>query len=125
MPPWVTAVSPSGSATEQGVPSCCEGWCSQCRSNCTHGGRRRPEATETYACGSRGNLSFDSAQILFVLAVLANVAYCAAHAVDVVLQLSTYRPFWLRVRWALLALGITFAAILANFFARGFFASGG
>ena len=70
---------------------------------------------------SRDSLSFDTAQGLFVLAVLANIAYCGAHVVDIVLQLSTYRARWLRARWVLLAIGIAFAAVLANFFSRGFF----
>ena len=73
---------------------------------------------------SRGSLSFDLLQGLFVLAVLANVAYCAAHIVDIVLQLSSYRATWLRFRWILLAIGVAFAAVLANFFSRGVFANG-
>lgn len=73
---------------------------------------------------SRSSLSFDLLQGLFVLAVLANVAYCAAHIVDIVLQISAYRTTWLRVRWILLAIGVAFAAVLANFFSRGLFANG-
>ena len=73
---------------------------------------------------SRSSLSFDLLQGLFVLAVLANVAYCAAHIVDIVLQISAYRTMWLRVRWILLAIGIAFAAVLANFLSRGVFAHG-
>lgn len=59
-----------------------------------------------------------------MLAVLANVAYCVAHMVDIVLQFSDYRTTWIRFRWVLLAIGVAFAAVLASFFSRGFFASG-
>jgi hypothetical protein len=61
-------------------------------------------------------------QGLFVLAVLANVAYCAAHLVDVVAQLSAFRMQWLKLRWILLLAGSAFAAVLANFFSQGIFA---
>lgn len=71
---------------------------------------------------SRQFLSGDGIQLLFVLATLANVAYCAAYVVDVVAQLSSFRPAWLRLRWIILLIGVVFAAILANFFSRGLFA---
>ena len=71
--------------------------------------------------GSREALGADGLQLLFLLAVLANIAYCAAYVVDVVAQLSSFRPAWLRLRWILLLVGVTFAAILANFFSRGLF----
>jgi hypothetical protein len=64
---------------------------------------------------------FDLAQGMFLLAVLANIAYCAAYPVDVLAQLSGFRATWLRVRWSLLAVGLLFAAILAHFIARGIF----
>jgi len=67
------------------------------------------------------HLNFDTLQTLFVLAVLANVAYCAAYPVDIAAQLSALRDTWLRWRWGLLAVGLIFAAILANFFSRGIF----
>jgi len=67
-------------------------------------------------------LTFDTIQVLFVLAVLANVAYCAAYLVDVLAQLSTFRGTWLRLRWVLFVVGLIFAAILTNFFSRGLFA---
>ncbi len=68
-------------------------------------------------------LTFDTAQVLFVLAVLANVAYCAAYLVDVLTQLSAFRATWLRLRFLLLAIGCIFGAILANFIAHGLFAT--
>ena len=63
---------------------------------------------------SRSALSFGTLECLFVLAVLANVAYCAAHAVDIVVQLSTFRTRWRRLRWVLLVIGILFGGVLAN-----------
>jgi len=71
--------------------------------------------------GARSALTFDLLQGLFVLAVLANVAYCAAYVVDVAAQLSTFRELWLRFRWILLLIGLAFAAVLANFFSHGIF----
>lgn len=74
--------------------------------------------------GARSGLTFDTLQGLFVLAVLANVAYCSAYVADVIVQLTAYRPVWLRFRWALLLVGLVFASILANFFSHGVFAHG-
>jgi len=70
---------------------------------------------------SASRVSADLAMGLFVLAVLANVAYCAAYPIDVVMQHSDYRATWLRARWLLLAIGIAFASVIAQFFARMLF----
>ena len=70
---------------------------------------------------SRREFSFDTLQALIALAVLANIAYCAAYPVDVLIQLSAYRATWLRLRWLLLTTGLVFAAILTNFFSGGLF----
>ena len=70
---------------------------------------------------SLGSLNFDLAQGLFLLAVLANVAYCAAYVADIPAQLSGFRDTWLRLRWLLLVAGLIFAAIIARFFSAGFF----
>ena len=70
---------------------------------------------------SRAALTFDTAQILFVLAVLANGAFCAAYVVDVFAQYSGLRATWLRFRWVLLVVGLLFAAVLTNFIAVGLF----
>lgn len=76
-------------------------------------------------CGNlpkaRFDLTFNTVQGLFVLAVLANVVYCASYVADVVAQLTSYRPVWLRFRWALLLIGLAFASVLVNFFSHGFF----
>ena len=71
--------------------------------------------------GSRARLNVDVVLLLFVLAVLANVAYCAAYLVDVVAQLSTFRITWLRYRWALFLIGVAFAGALTYFFSSGLF----
>ena len=66
-------------------------------------------------------LSFDGVLWLFILAVLANVAYCAAYLADLFLQFSHYRPQ--RGRWRVLiaVVGFTFAAVLTRFFALAMF----
>jgi len=51
---------------------------------------------------------------LFALAVLANVAYCAAYVPDVFAQLSGFGDRWRRHRWAVLAIGCGFAAVIAR-----------
>ncbi|MDQ3287598.1 MAG: hypothetical protein M3Q42_04930 [Pseudomonadota bacterium] len=63
--------------------------------------------------------SVDFFLALFLLAVLANVAFCAAYPADLFVQRSGLRPALGRVRWALLAVGIVFAGVLAQFIARG------
>ena len=58
---------------------------------------------------------------VLVLAVLANLCYCAAYVADLFAQFSGFREVWLRRRWLLLAIGIVFAAVLTRFFALGLF----
>jgi hypothetical protein len=70
---------------------------------------------------SRNAVSIDKGLGLFLLAVLANVAYCAAYPVDVMIQSSGFRETWLRYRWLLLILGICFAGVVTQFFVRGMF----
>ena len=53
--------------------------------------------------------------LLFVLGVLANVCYCAAYAVDIPLQVSSFAPRWRRWRWSLWLTGMLFAAVLASY----------
>ena len=71
---------------------------------------------------SRKVLSLDVALIGFLLAVLANVAYCAAYLPDVLVQSSGYQAEWRRYRWVVFAIGLLFAAILTRFFAMSVFA---
>ena len=66
-------------------------------------------------------VTIDTALFLFLLAVLANVAYCAAYVVDVFVQASAFRDQWNRFRWPLFALGTAFAAVTARYFALGLF----
>jgi len=54
---------------------------------------------------------------LFVLAVVANVLYCAAYVADVFIQLSGFRAQRDRWRLALLLVGCAFAAALTLFVA--------
>jgi hypothetical protein len=60
---------------------------------------------------------------LFILAVLANIAYCAAYPADIVAQMSGFRDLWLRLRSILFLIGLVFASILARWFAMSFFSS--
>jgi hypothetical protein len=69
--------------------------------------------------GSRARLNMGLALFLFVLAVLANVAYCTSYLVDVVAQLSAVRTTWLRYRWVLFLIGVAFAGALTYFFSTG------
>jgi hypothetical protein len=70
---------------------------------------------------SKAILTLDSILGLFLLAVLANVAYCTAYLADVFAQWSSYRDLWRRFRWILFAVGMLFAGILTRFIAMGIF----
>jgi hypothetical protein len=84
-------------------------------------------ATVVLACfwiadpASKSILSVDLALVVFLMAVLANVAYCAVYVVDVFTQASGYRDLWRRYRWTLFAIGTAFAGVLTRFFALGMF----
>ena len=73
---------------------------------------------------SKQTLTPDALLFLFELAVLANVAYCAAYVVDVFVQMSGFREQWWAYRWMLFLIGMSFAAILARFWALGMFHPG-
>ena len=64
----------------------------------------------------------DAIFALFILAVLANIAYCAAYIADIVAQMSGFRDLWLRLRWIVFLIGLAFASILTRWFTMGFFA---
>jgi hypothetical protein len=72
---------------------------------------------------SKSNLSVDAILFIFLLVVLANVAYCAAYLVDVFAQASGYRETWRKNRWVLFAIGLLFAGVLTRFWAVAMFAS--
>ncbi len=74
---------------------------------------------------SKTMLSVDFCLGLFLLAVLANVAYCAAYVVDIFAQASGFREVWQRFRWLLFAIGTTFAAIITRFISMGMFVKQG
>ena len=71
---------------------------------------------------SRGSLTVDSLLSLFLLAVAANLCYCASYVADVFAQLSGFRAEWRRWRGGLLVIGLGFAGVLTRLFSLGFFA---
>jgi len=70
---------------------------------------------------SRQMAGINGILLLFLLAVLANVAYCAAYVVDLFAQLSGFREEWRRYRWILFAIGLAFASVLTRFWSMGLF----
>lgn len=52
---------------------------------------------------------------LAVLALLANLCYCAAYIVDIPIQRSSFCAVWKRRRWGLLVMGTLFAIVLASY----------
>jgi len=70
---------------------------------------------------SRQKLSFDLLLGLFILAVLANIAYCAVYVADLFVQFSGLDAAWRRGRIALLIVGTAFAATIAHFVVQGSF----
>ena len=68
-------------------------------------------------------VSIDSVLVLFLLVVLANVAYCAAYLVDIFVSASNYREQWQSRRWIIFVIGLLFAGIITRFFAVGMFQS--
>jgi len=70
---------------------------------------------------SKAVLSIDFALGLFLLAVGANIAYCAAYLADVFVQASGFREVWQRMRWVLFVIGTLVAAIITRFISMGMF----
>lgn len=58
---------------------------------------------------------WDSFVVLLVLAVLANLCYCAAYVADLSMQYSSFRELWRRWRWTLWLGGTLFAILFANY----------
>jgi hypothetical protein len=73
---------------------------------------------------SRSLLRRDALLGFFLLAVLANICYCAVYAVDLFVQFSGVRGVWPKWRWLVLGTGTAFAAVIAHFITMGFFRSG-
>src|SRR5262245_23238706 len=57
---------------------------------------------------SKAALNADTGFFCFILAVLANVAYCAAYAADLFVQFAGLRAYWGRSRWVVLLVGTAF-----------------
>jgi hypothetical protein len=70
--------------------------------------------------GSKRTVTLDFIFLLFLLAVLANVCYCAAYVVDIFAQTSGFRDVWQRYRLILFLLGTAFAGIITRFWAMAF-----
>lgn len=73
---------------------------------------------------SRATLTLDNCLGIFLLAVLANVAYCAAYAVDLFVQFSGLGQAKTWGRPLVLTVGTLFAATITHFFASTFFVPG-
>lgn len=63
----------------------------------------------------RAALTLSSLLLLAILALLANVCYCAAYLVDIPMQRSSLSTMWRRRRWGLWLMGTLFAIVLANY----------
>jgi hypothetical protein len=66
-----------------------------------------------------GHASLDKFLQLFMLSVLANIAYCAAYPVDLLAQASEFKLTWVKWRWVLWIIGTLFGSIWAYFIVRG------
>jgi hypothetical protein len=64
-------------------------------------------------------LTFDLFLVLFLLAVLANICYCAVYAVDLFVRFSGLQAAWEKGRILVLLVGTAFAAVIAHFFSSG------
>jgi hypothetical protein len=73
---------------------------------------------------SKGMISLNFALVLFMMAVLANVAYCAAYVVDLFAQISGFRELWQKYRWLLFLVGVIFAGIITRFWSLAVFSPG-
>jgi hypothetical protein len=70
---------------------------------------------------SKSAITVDFALGMFLLAVVANIAYCAAYVVDIFAQASGFREVWRRYRKVLFVIGTLFASIITRFVAMGMF----
>ena len=70
---------------------------------------------------SKETLNINFLLWIFMLAVLANVAYCAAYLPDLFAQMSGVRDLWFQYRWILFVVGVAFAAVITRFFAMAMF----
>jgi hypothetical protein len=63
----------------------------------------------------RESLTLQSLLLVIVLAMMANLCYCAAYIADVFVQYSALQSAWNRRRWVLWWTGTLFAVVLANY----------
>lgn len=63
----------------------------------------------------RAAISGQGFLFLLVLAVLANLCYCAAYIADIPMQYSVYRSSWRRWRWLLWVFGTVFAGLITYY----------
>src|SRR5262249_50861037 len=70
---------------------------------------------------AKAQVSLNFALGIFLLAVVANVAFCAAYLVDIFAQSSGFRDTWRSYRWVLFGIGTLFAAVITHFIASGMF----
>ncbi len=63
----------------------------------------------------RPALTWSSLPPMGVLALLANICYCAAYLVDIPMQTSPFGEAWKRWRWILWLTGTLFALVLASY----------
>lgn len=63
----------------------------------------------------RPAFTWSSLFALVVLALFANVCYCAAYVADLPFQHSSFRAFWRRWRWSLFVFGTLLAIFFANY----------
>jgi hypothetical protein len=63
----------------------------------------------------RPALTLSALPPMAVLALLANVCYCAAYLVDIPFQRSSLGAVWKRRRWGLWLVGTLFAIVLASY----------
>jgi hypothetical protein len=63
----------------------------------------------------RGAFTWPHLVALAVLAMLANLCYCAAYLADIPMQFSSFRNLWRRRRWMLWLGGMLFATLLTNY----------
>ena len=70
---------------------------------------------------SKSSVTFDGTLGLFLLAVLANVAFSAVYVADVFIQFSGFRDSRAVWRRLLLVVGFAFAAVLTHFWSAAMF----
>ena len=63
----------------------------------------------------RPTLTLQSLLFLAIMALLANVCYCAAYLVDIPMQSSSLSAVWKRRRWGLWLVGTLFAIVFENY----------